>query len=216
MINGRQILSIVLRGGLKNNIDLAEPPCFDDFTHPLKAAPLGAKKRSWLKLNECERRLAIADWAMEGTDQFSGRNHVLAEDMITAFFLSFEATFQILKEELTSVPNFDGWLQRLSAYTLPVRCLRTIRNFAAHIGETKAGSSLSIPLFPGPSEPFVSRRWALPQLEAGQLDSLKSPKITLSDLPAWETLCAQKSAQELLTQAVLDLRRILEASELLP
>ena len=42
MIDGRQILSIVLQGRLQNTVELGAPLCLDNFTHPLTATPAGA------------------------------------------------------------------------------------------------------------------------------------------------------------------------------
>jgi len=201
MINGRQILSIVLQGGLRNIVDLGTPPSLDNFSHPLTGRPAGVRRRAWLKLEECERRLAVASWAMNGTDPVTGRNHVLAEDCLTAFFQSFEVTLQILKEEIDwkSVRlTFETWLNSLSAYTLPVRVLRTIRHFTVHIGDLRASSSMAIPVFPKSNEPFVSRTWLLPGLDAAHLKMLKSPKMTSKDLPTWNQLRKSRLAQEIL------------------
>jgi hypothetical protein len=219
MIDGRQILSIVLQGGLRNIVDLAAPPCLDSFSHPLTQAPAGARRRAWLKLQECERRFVVATWAMNGTDPVSGRNHVIAEDSLTALFQSIEATFQVLKEEVdwkALGTGADSWLNGLASYSLAVRALRHDSDFTVHIDELNSTSSMSIPLFPKSNDPFVSRSWLLPELDVARLSSLRSPKVMPADLPTWNRLRHDQPAQVILEGAVRDLRTMVEEGEKLP
>jgi len=216
MIDGRKTLSVVLQGGFRNLIDLGPAPQLDAFQYAFTARPASAKRRAWAKLQESERRLSMADWAMQGTDPVTGKNRTLAEDLVTAMFYSVESTIQVLKEEVDSIRGrgaLDQWLSLHPSHSLPLRAVRTIRNFSVHVSALQPSSSLEIPLFPGPSEPFVKRKWLLPEITPLQLDSLRNPKLNHAELPPWNALRAKEPASALLEQVLRNLYSIVLDSE---
>jgi len=155
---------------------------------------------------------------MDGTDPVSGKNHVIAEDALTALFQTIETTFQVLKEdfELKKLLSFDTWLKQCSAYTIRVKAIRIIRHFNVHIGDLKAESSLDIPLFPAPDEVWVIRRWQLPVITEEQLKRLRSSKLSSGELVLWNNITTKEEAKETVKAALSDIRNILlEGEELL-
>lgn len=191
------------------------PPSLDVFEHPLSNVPEGATLRAWTKLQETERRLAVAVWAMWRTEPESGEHRVLAEDLVGAFFYSFEAVVQVLKEEIEALRGQEWFRQWIAAHpnsTVTLRGIRTIRTFAVHVDDIRSDSGVSISVVAGRGG-TITRGWRLPWLTPEALRDLKSPKLTEDELDAWKELRANWPAAYLMEQALKDLRQIISDAQ---
>lgn len=191
------------------------PPALDRFEHKLSNVPQGAKLKAWAKVQEVERRHAVAVWAMWRTEPETGEHHVLAEDAVGAFFYAFEAAIQILKDETEPVlgrGRFDGWIAAHPNNTLTFRSIRTIRHLAVHVEDIRSGGGLSISVVKGHGG-TVTRFWHAPNLTAELLASLRSSKIRPDELDAYKELRKQRSVGSLMEQALKDLRQIISDAE---
>lgn len=184
------------------------PPSLDSFEHPLSNVPEDATLRAWPKLQETERRLAVAVWAMWRTEPESGEHRVLAEDLVGAFFYSFEAAVQVLKEEMEARRvRFEPWISAHPNNTVSLRGIRTIRMLAVHVEDIRSQSGLSVSVVAGRGG-TITRNWHLPPLTPEARRTLRSPKLSEDELDAWKELRADRSAGSVMEQALKDLRQI--------
>lgn len=198
----------IVRGG-------GPPPSLDSFEHGVSNVPPDAKLKAWQKVQETERRLAVATWAMARTDPHSGEHRVLAEDLVGAYFYAAEATVQVLKEETEIVRGkgwFDPWIAGHPQNTIVLRGIRTIRTLAVHVEDIRSSSGISISVVRGHGG-TVTRFWRLPWLTPDALRALKGPKLKETDLDAWKKLRAEWPAGYLMERALTDLRQIVLDAE---
>lgn len=200
---------------LRRVVQDGPPPDLDNFEHKLAVVPVGAKLKAWAKLQETERRLAVAIWAMWRTEPESGKHRVLAEDLVGSFFHSFEATVQVLKEEMVSRKGkgwFDPWILAHANSTVTLRGIRTVRTLAVHVEDIRSDSAVVISIVKGRGGTLM-RQWRLPTLTAANLGALNTPKLKEADLAAWEELRGKWAAGTLMENALKDLRSIVFDAE---
>lgn len=191
------------------------PPSLDAFEYKLAPVPDGARLKAWAKLQEVERRLAVASWAMWRTEPETGEHAILAQDAIGACLYAFEATLQVLKDELERRLGrnwFDPWLSQHRSNSLTLRSLRTVRHLAVHVGDVRSEGGVSISVVKGHGG-TVTWHWNLPWLTEEMLASLHSPRITNGELEAYRDLRRKWPAAHLMEQALGDLRQIVFDAE---
>lgn len=187
------------------------PPSLDSFEHPISNVPTGATLKAWAKLQETERRLAVARWAMWRTEPETGQHRVLAEDLVAAYFYSFEAVVQVLADELGR-GWLAGWLMNHPNNSLVLRGTRTIRTLAVHVEDVRSESGVTISVVKGRGG-TVSRMWRLPWLTEEAFRSLDRPKLGEHELDAWKEIRGKHTAGALMEQALRDLRQIVFDAE---
>jgi len=208
-------------------------PDFTNFTHPLVTPPADPRGCGWDKLKECERRLAWYRWAEQRDDPRKVQQRVVLDDCLSAFLLTLEATLQFMWGQLweqlkargvTPKCKLNQWLKKLPEYDLQMKGLRTLRHFAAHVEIKRAPSEVtqtygaryvlvgeSAP--DGTSEPTVTRRWLLPQLDRVDLQKLNTHALDDRDLPDWNTLVQSNDAASILEHGLRQVHAILQKAE---
>ena len=194
-------------------------PDLDNYTPRIATPPRASRITAWTKLEECERRLVVYNWAERRSDPRTPKNRVFLNDSVSAFLLSFEATLQFIKDQFTrttSAPNFDQWLDDLPHYDV-VRGLRTLRHFEAHVENKPPPSHVKIALgdslWNGTSASDVSRSWQLPSLVAAELNKLRSSPLKDDHLSDWNFCVANDDVATVFEHGLQKLKAILEASE---
>jgi hypothetical protein len=131
-------------------------PDFTNFSYRIVTPPNQPKGRSWEKLKECERRLALYRWAErlnappEGTHYLSNPSYEeFLNDCLSAFLMALEAALQFTGDQLEkrkAIPKkydkktkkfveirFGEWLRNRPSHDRHMRGLRTLRHFAGHV-----------------------------------------------------------------------------------
>jgi hypothetical protein len=182
------------------------------IVHRPKTSPL----RAWGKLQETERRWAMFDWATHVIRE-PNRCVMLINDFATAFLLSFEATLQVLKAEAKLPQPFEAWLRTLPDNDLVCRGLRTLRHLEAHVRTgTLAVSRVAIgsSRFASGGGPGSTIPWLFPEMTASDISvALQTPRITLAELPAWNTIATQTPAVQVMRQGLTSLTKIVVAAD---
>jgi hypothetical protein len=191
-------------------------PDFSNFTYQIAVQPANNRLRAWGKLQECERRLEMYKWVEKLNNPSRAQHRILLNDMVSAFLLSFEATVQFTKDQWKPSPSktpftsFKRWLEGQSDYDIAVRGIRTLRHFEAH-KELKPPTSMIVAVIG--SEPEVTRKWQLPELQQTELRKLDSPQLEQSHLADWNKLVTTSNAGTVLTRALRNLKLILDTAE---
>ncbi|MBZ5555051.1 MAG: hypothetical protein LAO21_20235 [Acidobacteriia bacterium] len=105
-------------------------PDFENFRYQIANVPSGSKLQAWIKLRECERRLAFCIWAKSFCDFRDPKITLIFQDAISAFLQSYESTIQILYRQLT--PGKLKLPQPLQDDVI-VGGLRTLRDLETHV-----------------------------------------------------------------------------------
>jgi len=194
-------------------------PDFASFDYRLAVAQAEKEPIGWSKLKECERRLALYSWVESRNDASKAQHRVFLDDCLSALLLSYEATLQHVKEAFgnsLAQRDFRSWLLSRPEYDTLVKGLRTLRNIEAHVRCVPIQSSIvavlggSLPN--GRSAAEVSRTWRLPTLAQADLGALRSQPLSSRDLQKWNALVGSKSAQQILTEGLLQLCALVVAA----
>jgi hypothetical protein len=188
-------------------------PDFSNFIYQIAVQPANSRLRAWGKLQECERRLELYKWAENLNDPSQAQHRILLNDMASAFLLSFEATVQFTKDQWEESPGktpFKRWLEGQSDYDIAVRGIRTLRNFEAH---KKLKPPTSMIIVVTGSEPEVTRKWQLPELQQMELGKLRSSPLEQWHLADWNKLVTTSDTGTVLTHALRNLKLILDTAE---
>jgi hypothetical protein len=195
-------------------------PDFENFTYKVAVVPPLTKITAWGKLQECERRLAMYQWAEALNDPRDPKYRVLLDDSVSAFLMTFEATLQFLKNQFASAgkkQQFEPWLKSQSANSLAVRGLRSLRHLEAHVEARSLLGQINVAI----SESLQGEApagatwyaWRLPALHPIDLKKLDSPKLQQADLTEWNGKSAVTGVPEVFEQGLTDLSNILNAAE---
>ena len=206
--------------GLPSNVaryDSVDLPEFDqlELYHSLK--PAGARGTAWGKLRATEHGLLAFDWVVHAVRK-PGHCVTLINYLAGAFLLSFEATLQILYyEHKPHLPNgLDAWLASRKEYSLLVRGLRTLRHLDAHVRSSQLTADYARAAhsrFASGVDPGSTVAWQLPPISTTELSQLARPKLAASELPAWDAMVGASFAADLMRQGLVNLSKIVEASE---
>jgi hypothetical protein len=172
--------------------------------------------RAWTLLEEVERRWTMFEWATFVVNE-PGRCGLLFRDLASAYLFSYEATFQVLKEERPA--NDRNWLESsVPQYDLACRGLRALRNTGAHVRQVPVGRDhhRSIASRFANSVTGGTTAWAWTALTQGDLDALDTHHLRAADLIAWNTVSGELLALGLMRHGVTALRAILDAVEPAP
>jgi hypothetical protein len=214
IVKSRRCMRDQTRKAIINPLDSL--PDFSNFMYQIAVQPANSRLGAWGKLQECERRLEMYKWVENLNDPSRAQHRILLNDMVSAFLLSIEATVQFTKGQWKPSPgktpftSFRAWLEGQSDYDIAVRGIRTLRLFEAHV-EIKPPTSMIIAVMG--SEPEVTRKWQLPELQQTELSKLDSPKLEQSHLVDWNKLVTTSNAGTLLTRALRNLKLILDTAE---
>ena len=120
-------------------------PDFINLQYVIVTPPKRPKGRGWEKLKECERRLALYQWAEELNTPPEGTrvlgnppNKVFLNDCLTAFLMALEAALEFTGNALERKGvilkyEFGSWLRKQQAHDCQLRGLRTLRHLTAHV-----------------------------------------------------------------------------------
>jgi hypothetical protein len=143
------------------------------------------------------------------------RNVSLMTDFASAYLLSFEAGLQVLKEEcFSNAGAFEAWLADQPLYDLETRGLRTLRHLEAHIRPgvlSVQPAAAAASRFSGPSIGGTIA-WQWEPTTPKDLASLKYPKITVDELPTWNTRSAELLVLGLMRHGLTVLNALLVAA----
>lgn len=161
-------------------------PEFDNLEPRYILPDRSRRLAAWSKAVEVERRLDQFEWLAHIARRPNGiQTFVL--DLATAYLLSLESALQVLRAE--KFPNgFENWLTALSANDLTFRGLRTLRHLEAHIRAgvlTQRNVGGHSRFTGGEGGSNIGWRWA--PISVAEFRALRSPKITETELPAWNS-----------------------------
>ena len=211
-------------------------PDFTNFSYTIVTPPDQPKGLGWDKLKECERRLALYKWAERLNDLPGPQDQIIIrrlphriflDDCLSAFLMTLEAALQFVGEQLSPILKpytpkgedpFSWWLKGLPTHDLHLKGLRTLRQFAAHVEIKPPTSGFHVLLRNAPGERIarpeeVLQIWLLPELHQTDLEKLRSPKLDVGDLPAWNKLILAQEAGKILEHALGQAQMILLEAE---
>jgi len=193
-------------------------PNFTNFRYEIAVKPTDSKGPAWEKLMECERHLEMYRWVEKLNDPAKAQHRILLDDTVSCFLLSFEATLKFLHEKFDDIKKnkkinieFKEWLSKQREYNVHIRGLRVLRHFAAHIEIKHAPSKVVVV-----NKAISSRTWTLPRLSESDNEKLySSSRLSPSYLTEWNALIERSNIESIFKEALLKLKKILEAFELI-
>lgn len=199
--------------------DSVEIPDFDQLEYMIAKRSVSTRlPRTWTKCEECERRETVFDWATWALARPIGRTRMM-NDLGSAFLLSFEATRQVLKDEMGQVgllpQGFEKWLTLQPPYDLELRGLRTLRHLEAHVrtGELEQNPDRLVDSrFAGPT-PGGRAPWHWSPIATADLTSLRSPRLLESELQTWNRRCEALLVRGLMLHGLVGLRELIQGAE---
>lgn len=165
------------------------------------------------KLRETERRRIMFDWATFMIHQ-PRRNESLFRDFASAFFKSFEAMLQVLRDE-RAISHFEGWLRAQPTYDAVCRGLRTLRHLEAHAQPGKFNPSHAAKTHSRFSHSAtggtIGWRWEpiLPR-DLARVTSRNS-KLAASELDEWNGQCEEMLALGLMRHGLQALNSLVKS-----
>lgn len=199
--------------------DAIRLPGFDLAPYLIAVKPEGARLRGWKKLEETERRLMMLRWVIAVTDNSQPQHHTLIDDCETAFLLAFEATLQLLKQELvdTGRPGFEAMVRSVLSgkgdADIIFRGIRTLRNLEAHVEAELTTAKIYLNLT-GESQHRVTRQWQFRPLTAAILKSLHTKHITdPGELDRWNVIVQATSVDEVMETGLRELALVVTEGE---
>jgi hypothetical protein len=215
-----EIIRRLLNRQVSDSSGLPAFPNLENTAYRFALQPAGSEVRAWSKLKECERRLAVYQWAVAVNGGAANRR-VLLNDSVNAFLWSYEATIQFLKDQYElkhGKSTFMTWFSAQSHCDLHVKGLRTLRHFEAHVEAKPAGRKLvrviNESLGSGPPTRASGKdSWVLAQLDPVDLSKLRTPTLDSSELATWNSLVTNSDAGSVFEHGVDRLKHILEAAE---
>lgn len=208
---------------MRRNFDRIEN--YAPSTYKVAVRTSGAILRAWPKLEECERRLGMYEWAESLNDAPAAQYRVLLEDCIAAFLMSFEAVFEFLFDELGSEArvwktkrDMEEWLRTQQAYDIDAAGLRSLRHYEAHLERLQTGSLIKVELgavMGGGEEPptTIERNWRLACLTKSQLERLRFSPLRLEELELWNGIVRTNDASVVLRSGLFQLAEVVKAAE---
>jgi hypothetical protein len=190
-------------------------PDLEGFRYQIARRPATAVLRAWSKLEETERRLAVFRWVVQVTDPNQPQHHTLLDDCESAFLMAFEATLGFVEDQFKAEgvrPVFGDWLKAHQVGRPEdqlLRGIRTLRHLEAHV-RAELPHSLVVVVA---ERPRVKRQWQLPPLSEKHLSMLRSPRLDVSDLEAWNDSVRRHSAEELMARGLSELNMIVRDAE---
>jgi len=195
-------------------------PDFEKFPYKMAVPPSGSRIVAWTKLQECERRLAMYNWAETLNDPGNPQFRVLLDDSVSAFLMTFEATIQFLRNQYETsgaTPSFEDWLRKLPEHNISIAGVRTLRHLAAHLESKRVPRHVSIriheDLRSDSSSSEMSCMWRLPAIQAADLTKVRSKLLDVSQLNTWNGTCASVSVGQIFADCMQKLREILLKAE---
>ena len=189
---------------------------FDALEPQIVKRPPGTRLCAWTKLEEVERRMDTFDW-MAICVRAPRRCDQLLNDFSTAYLSSWEATLQILWEELNGGgKGLDDWLLKTTDYDFLSRGLRTLRHLEMHVrsGNLIAGTGRSpYTRFLTSMRPEHGIAWRWPQISNEEFKHLRHPKLQIAELDRWNRLVDDEFASNLMHQGVTQLHKIVMRAE---
>lgn len=184
-------------------------PDFENYQYQMVAQPHESRlNNTWVKYRETERRFEMYKWAESLNDPSIPKYRIFLNDCISAFLLTYEATFKFLNDELGDQYCKFMETQELNK-NLTVRGLRTLRIFAAHYKDMPARSLIVV----GGHKRPTTRTWKLSPIAKEEFDRLDCPKLKEEDIPKWNALADESSIPELLKEGMEKMGAILLAAE---
>lgn len=192
---------------------------FDELEPIYLPMPAGATLKAWAKGHEVGRRLDHFDWLTHVVRTERGCATFIS-DLATAYLLSFEAAFQVLRHECRAnslkAHDFDSWLAGQPDNDLLCRGLRTMRHVEAHIGP----AGIAVPFgrqihsrFASGTDAGNTPAWHWQPLTSADYASLARPRIAPEELSVWNARLVAEPCQTLMRDGVIRLGALLISTE---
>lgn len=194
-------------------------PDLDQVNYKFVIRPQMVKLKAWDKLEECERRYLMYEWAESLNNINNPRYRNLIKDSTSAFLLSFESAIQFIREEIKKEIkvkglNFDNWIEKIPEYDLKVKGLRTLRILEAHIESTKSGRRFTFKEVGNDKKNVHSKtHWELAAIGVKQNKSLDHKKMEEYEVEQWNTLVMEKRVLDIFADSLKNLKVIVEEAE---